>query len=367
MYEDVPFERWRFHAYVELMRGARGFQIAHGPGDPSLFRGLGGELERLKPALWSRDTGPVVRITPTVEHWSRRSGGSTYVIAATTHGLSLGDWKDGGAGGADQGRIRVTTAGTEARNEANSYGIGQTLYKGPGLHGIQNLPGARAYPAGRLVQWVRLDPKALPSGLAILVKGDGRFTHAASWGAFDVTKYRTGTPLEWFLNSLYRNAPGFLGWGKTLLNAALPYVPETQARLGAVPAAGAWTRLEVPFESIGVARKLVDGVAFLHEGGRVEWGRTVIESAGSSDVIWDGGPSFDPESMRRTRVEVAGLKAGTRVQALFEDREIVAGNGFFEDDFRGADLYQRFGGGPGSGYGRDPVALHVYLIPDAGR
>src|SRR5439155_1311210 len=29
MYEDVPHERWRFHVYVELMRGARGWQIAH--------------------------------------------------------------------------------------------------------------------------------------------------------------------------------------------------------------------------------------------------------------------------------------------------------------------------------------------------
>ncbi len=39
MYEDVPYERWRFHTYVELMRGCRGWQIAHGPGDASLFRG----------------------------------------------------------------------------------------------------------------------------------------------------------------------------------------------------------------------------------------------------------------------------------------------------------------------------------------
>src|SRR5947208_4502082 len=25
MYEDVPFKRWRFHVYVELMRGCRGW------------------------------------------------------------------------------------------------------------------------------------------------------------------------------------------------------------------------------------------------------------------------------------------------------------------------------------------------------
>src|SRR5262249_55047102 len=93
MYEDVPFERWRFHTFVELMRGCRGWQIAHGPGDPWLFRGLHGELERLKPAVYSRDTGPQVTVEPWLEHWSRRQGGKVYFIAATTHGLTLGRWQ----------------------------------------------------------------------------------------------------------------------------------------------------------------------------------------------------------------------------------------------------------------------------------
>jgi hypothetical protein len=54
----APCERWRFHAHVELMRGCRGWQFAHGPGDASLFRGLHGEMEFLKPLLASPDTGP---------------------------------------------------------------------------------------------------------------------------------------------------------------------------------------------------------------------------------------------------------------------------------------------------------------------
>ena len=34
------------------------------------------------------------------------------------------------------------------------------------------------------------------------------------------------------------------------------------------------------------------------------------------------------------------------------------------DDFRGQDLYERFGGGlKGGGYGDTPVALHIYEIP----
>ena len=52
----------------------------------------------------------------------------------------------------------------------------------------------------------------------------------------------------------------------------------------------------------------------------------------------------DPAALEKTKVFVAGLKKGTKVRVLFEDREIVAADGFFVDDFRGVDLYQRYGG-----------------------
>lgn len=50
------------------------------------------------------------------------------------------------------------------------------------------------------------------------------------------------------------------------------------------------------------------------------------------------------------------------VRVLFEDREIIAQEGYFEDDFRGQDLYQRHGGGYGAGYGDAPVALRLYEV-----
>jgi len=50
------------------------------------------------------------------------------------------------------------------------------------------------------------------------------------------------------------------------------------------------------------------------------------------------------------------------MRVLFEDREVKAAEGFFVDDFRGQDLYQRFGGGPTTCYGDTPVAVHVYEI-----
>lgn len=365
MYEDVPYERWRFHLYVELMRGARGFQIAHGPGDASLFRGLGGELEGLKPVLWSTDPGPAVRIFPEMEHWVRGQAGRTYIMAATTRGLTFGRWSwEGGAGGGPHGRARVTEGETVVRDEANSYGVGETPPAGPSLHGIQYLPDAQRHARGsRIVQWVWLDPQAPPRDLSIIVKADGRFTHVASWGPFDLDRFRSGSGLEWFLHSFYRHADGFLGWGRDLMNAALPYVPREARAMGALPRPGEWTRLDVDLSDIGIADELVDGVGFVHDGGRVLWGRTTMENGVASRTLWGDSVGPAPASLATTRIEVAGLKTGTRIRVLFEDREIVAGPGYFVDDFRGQDLYQRFGGGPGVGYGNEPVALHIYEIP----
>jgi hypothetical protein len=40
---------------------------------------------------------------------------------------------------------------------------------------------------------------------------------------------------------------------------------------------------------------------------------------------------------------------------------------FFINDFRGQNLYQRYGGGIGTGYGDAPVALHLYEANAGGK
>jgi hypothetical protein len=364
MYESVPYERWRFHTFVELMRGARGWQIAHGPGDASLFRGLHGEIELLRPVLASRDAGPEVRVEPWLEHLSRRHEGKTYILAATTHGVPLGRWRDGDDAPPGGRRCRVSGGGHELRDEANAYGIGGPAERGPSAHGIQYLPDARAWPKGsKLVQWVKLDAATPPQGLLVLLKADGRWTHAASWGKADLAALRQAEPAYWFLNTFYRHAKGFLGWGKELVPAALEYVPERAADLGALPERGQWVKVEVPLEKVGAAGKLLDGVGFLHADGQVAWGRTLLVDAdGAETLVWGDTVELPPEKLAAVKVRVAGLKAGVKVRVLFEDRELTAQDGFFVDDFRGQDLYQRYGGGWGTGYGDAPVALHVYEV-----
>lgn len=354
MYEDVPYERWRFHVYTELMRGCRGWQIAHGPGDASLFRGLHGELTFMQRVVASSDAGPAVKIEPWIEHWSRRHDGKTYLVAATTRGIGFGRWRAGADATGPGGRARLTDAADDGGEPRHGYAA----------HGIQYLPTARTFPPGaRLVQWVRVDSRSAPRGLAVLVKANGRFTHAASWGPFDIAALpRDRTLALWFLRTFYLHSAGFLGWDDKLLSAALPYVPATAVEMGSLPAPGVWTRLEIPLERLRAHGALLDGVGFIHAGGRVEWGRTTITTPAGEMTVWDDTIELPAAQLARVKISVDGLRAGTRVRVLFEDREITAGDGAFVDDFRGSDLYQRFGGGPMGGYGDAPVALHVYEV-----
>jgi hypothetical protein len=360
MYEDVPYERWRFHVYVELMRGCRGWQIAHGPGDQSLFRGLHGEVAFLKPILESTDPGPAVTITPAMEHWSRRHNNKLYLIAATTRGLPFGAWRS----------VRERDRGGPAGDISRLTGDEGGRSVSPFVHGVQYLPAARRWPTGtRLVQWVWLDPKAPPKLLVVLVKADGRWTHAAAWGDTQALALRQDPDLaHWFLTTFYRQATGFLGWDRALVPTALGYIPDRiQGRVQTLPGLGQWTRLEIALEMIGASNALLDGVGFLHQEGRVYWGHTALTGTGlrrneGESTIWGDSLAIAPGRLAHTRLDVAGLKKGTRVRVLFEDRELTSDEGGFRDDFRGQDLYQRYGG-ECAGYGSDPVATHIYEIP----
>ena len=364
MYESVPYERWRFHTYVELMRGCRGWQIAHGPGDASLFRGLHGEIEFWKPIVASKDPGPQVTVEPWIEHWSRKHNGKTYIIAATTHGIPFGKWETSDDAPPGSKHSRLTAWRHELRDESNAYGIGEFPETGPAFHGIQYLPDARSWPKGtKIVQWVKLGKEPL-SGLVILAKADGRWTHAASWGKVDLGKLRKNPDTAyWFLNTAYRHAKGFLGWGKDLLSKSLDYIPDRATDFGALPAPGEWVKLEIPLETIGADGKLLDGVGFLCEGGPATWGKTsIVAPDGAETLVWGDTVQRSPEELAKVKITVPDLAKGSKVRVLFEDREIAADDGYFIDDFRGQDQYQRYGGGWGTGYGDAPVALHLYAV-----
>ncbi len=356
MYEDVPYERWRFHAYVELMRGCRGWQFAHGPGDVSLFRGLHGEMEFMKPIAYSTDPGPKIEIEPAMEHWSRRHGGKTYLIAATTHGIPLGHWQE-----TQKERRPVRVTGEPVAGDATDTAVPHHAW-----HGIQYLPLARRWPAESVLSTsVRLptSARAWPLSIVVLVKADGRWTHAASWGPANLVRWRNNPrDAAFFLRTFYLHANGFLGWDDHLVDKALEYIPESSVDCGALPPPGQWAELQVPLDKIAAGEKLIDGIAFIHDGGQVTWGASVLrDPQGQAETLWSGRMGADPVLLAKTRINVPGLAAGSKVRVLFEDRELIAEDGAIVDDFRGQDLYQRIGGA--TGYGETPVALHVYEIP----
>ncbi len=369
MYENVPYERWRFHTFVELMRGCRGWEMAHGVGDVSLFRGLHGELDYLAQAAFSDDPGPAIEIYPPMEHWVRRANGKTTIIAATTRGLTMGKYRWTDDHPSPVGRSRVTTGRSEARNDDLSYCMGlETLFSGPTLHGINYMPDCRVWPAGsKLVQWLYLDPTAPPTNMVFVVKADGRWRYGACWGTIDPDFSSTPTREEWFIRMLYKNAAGFAiagGWGALLYEGNKVYTMTNGVNLGDLPSAGSWHKIELPLSDIGITTQMIDGVAFIHnEEGRVWWSHTTIEAPdGQTSVLFGDSVELSPDRLAGTRITVAGLTEGTTVRVVFEDRTLMAEEGSFVDDFRGKDLYERFGGDFGLGYGAAPVALHIYEI-----
>lgn len=366
MYEDVPYERWRFHVYVELMRGVRGWQIAHGPGDASLFRGLHGELEYFKPIVYSRDPGPDVRAEPPLELWSRQYQNHVYVIAASTHGMQFGQWREVENPHAAETTVRLTEAPYIVRDEANAYGLIGEAASGWRAVGIQYLPNAKGWPKESYIsQQLTFDADAAPApaSLVLLVKADGRWTHAASWGEVDLKPLRQDGLNLWFLHGFYRHAVGFLGWGNQNLTQALDWIPDRAINMGTVPSESQTVEVQVPLDALGVVDKQIDGIAWMHPDGRVYWGKTeIVSSDGVRQVIWDNGLGPQVDELRATKIVVPGLQKGQPVRVLFEDRTIAAEDGYFVDDFSGVDLYQRYGGGDRSGYGNKPVALHLYEV-----
>lgn len=73
-------------------------------------------------------------------------------------------------------------------------------------------------------------------------------------------------------------------WG----DAVIPFQP--QSSLGAIPAAGAWVRLDIPAEKIGLTADAteIDGISFDQAGGRVYWDKVGVTK---------GAPAQDPATI----------------------------------------------------------------------
>jgi hypothetical protein len=61
---------------------------------------------------------------------------------------------------------------------------------------------------------------------------------------------------------------------------------------------------------------------------RRTWGRAaIVGPSGDEFEVWGDSSDHSPERLARTKIAVDGLKSGTRVRVLFEDRELKAADG----------------------------------------
>jgi len=403
LYENHPFERYRFETYENIIRGSAGVSMIQGIGDATFNRGLAGELRGLEKPLNSLEPAPAVTFEPNVSHKVTSHKKKTYILATNCGPIFLGQWQWN----------ESTKQSGQASHEGDSH---NTLWVRPGgvrIHGFRGLPLPELVQSGdKIVQYVWLDPKDTPDWVMVAVRGDGRFAHNGVLGKFDfdafkrdlghVLMYSELNHSVWHEinyvvdDEVYRRGVKIMGqeWADNVKKNAeigikkvekIAYQAEHFHRLGARPKAGQWHRIELDADDVGLAGKLVDGFAWLTKNGRALWDYSALERDGQAvRVFCEDTIGIDRALLSKVRINVPGLKAGSNVNVLFENRTITAEDGGFTDNFDGVDTYGYESGGvqgdllgyvkdpdrelprlmpSGTGYDYGPTAVHIYEIP----
>ncbi len=402
LYDNHPYERYRFETYENIIRGSAGVSMIQGIGDPTFNRGLAGELRYLEQPLYSTEQAPAVTLEPNVSHKVTRHKGKTYVLSTNSGPIKLGKW---------QWNNEIKHSG-RASHEGDSV---NTMWVRPGgvrIHGFRGLPLPELIQKGdKIVQYVWLDPKDKPEWVSVAVRGNGRFAHNAVLGKFNFTQFRNDYgnvlmyselnhsvwhEINWVMDQpTYERGVKIMGkaWADRIQKGAaagratvdkIAYQAGDFHNLGTLPKAGTWQRIELDAEKAGLVGKYVDGFAYMSKDGRALWDHSVLERNGEVVRVYcEDSVGIDRELLADVRINVPGLKAGTKVRVLFEDRTITAEDGGFSDNYEGVDTYgyeadaitgDLFGFvkdpdrelarmlPSGHGYSYGPTAVHIYEI-----
>lgn len=403
LYDNTPYERYRFETYENIIRGSAGVSMIQGIGDATFNRGLAGELRYLDKRLNSLEKAPDVTFEPNVSHKIARYQGKTYLLATNAGPITIGNW---------QWNTAIKHSG-RASHEGDS--VNQMWFRPGGvrIHGFRGLPLPELVKKGdKIVQYVWLDPQETPEWVMVAVRGDGKFAHNGVLGKFSFETFRQayGNVLMYSeLNhsvwheinyvmddATYQRAVQVMGkaqadqikkfadLGRATVDK-IAYQAEHFHNLGALPKVGVWHRIEIDADKAGLVGKLVDGFAYLTKNGRALWDYSVLERDGKvARVFCEDNVGIDRALLKTVRIHVPGLKAGTPVRVLFEDRTILAEDGGFFDNFDGVDTYGHEAGGvvgdlfgfvkdedrelprmlpSGYGYHYGPTAVHIYEVP----
>jgi hypothetical protein len=308
------------------------------PGDPTLFRGMNGEMKFIESFLFSQEKTPEVKVTPAVEHLVKSAKGKTYIMATNAGPIIGGDWK----------------WNTELKDKGAASHTGDTLWNR--FHSFMQDYHSHYYKDDRpvevkagdkIVQYVQVPADQKVENAVLMVRGNGDWAYQAVWGDFNHQQFTDSNVRLWLARDMHPMFWGTIGFvgpdampspeGREKLNKHV-FTAEQFKKIGDLPAKGQWVRLEAPIEKLGLQPgSVIDGFGFMSKGGHAWWERTLLVRAdGSEQVLCDGSAGIHPRELAKVRFEVPGLKAGTKVKVCFDQREIVAGEGFFEDDLTGS-------------------------------
>ena len=330
-YDPEPFEQFRQDQYAMILQGGRGFSIIQGLGDPSLYRGITGEMRHISPAIFSPDKGDERTAVPPGLHWmQRRVGNASTLIVGSYPPVEIGDWT---------WRTDNVASGQRAHTGVSAFKPYRTP-DGLRLHAYRQDKPIVIQPGDVLVQQAWLDPKAPPSSLAWGPRGDGKWDFNGRYGKdFDFAKWKAEHVNYWAAGELLpgtwqittdANNPW---WAEHILTAkAFP-------ASGALPKPGQWTRLELTAEQLGLVGRQIDGFMFLAKDGEVWWDHTALVRGGQDIVLCEDTVGLPREALKAVHVQVPWAPDGTKVKVLFEERDLIVKGGEFVDDFTGTDVY----------------------------
>lgn len=390
IFNDCAFDLIRFETYEGIIRGQRGFVQIGRWGDNSLYRGLNGELRYLerfifepagKPSLSAEPASPETtpklvdgkqeRYLPKVSVMERTVNGKTYVLATNAQPIQQGDWV-WNEGDAFSGKRSHTGESTFCR-------IYPDRFEDWHVHGYRDDKPIEIQKGDLIVQYVKIPADSKIECLVLMADGDGRWNYNAVWGTFDFDRF-SSSKLRFRLSfELYRWM-----WSSAKLNWKNETVDDLFERdflrrrdfrqVGPLPPGGAWTKLSVPAETLGLVGCLTDGFEFMSKGAKVWWDYTAIERGNEVIVLCDDVLGASEQELAQIRFK--GARPGTVVRAPFEDRQFKADkDGSFVDDFRGENLYDviwegmlgdkaapevYYGGGYHYTYPK--AAVHIYEI-----
>ena len=401
LYDNHPYERYRFETYENIIRGSAGVSMIQGIGDPTFNRGLAGELRYLEKPLYSLAKAPAVTFKPGISHKVTRYKGKTYILATNAGPIIIGNWSW------DKSTKRSGTASHEGESPNNMWRPG-----GFSIHGFRGLAMPELIKKGdKLVQYVWVDPKKTPEWVMVAVRGDGRFIHNATLGKFDFARFRSRKgnilmyselnhsvwhELNWVVDKgWHERAVALMGkrWADVRRDAAakgrekvdrIAYQARHFRHHGRLPRPGTWHKIEIDAVKAGLVGKLVDGFAYMSRNGRALWDYSVLIRRGKVKRVYcEDTVGIDRKLLGKVRIKVPGLRQGAKVRALFEGRVITAEAGGFTDDFTGVETYGYENDGvvgdlfgfikdpdrelprmmpSGYAYSYGPTAVHIYEI-----